>query len=166
MLKNLLLFTVAAALLSSCATAPFQEGRRIEPKGSFVARSFEQEGKKVDSFAVIRSLKQNSKAKDSAAKAEGFLYASMIAGGAGGFLLGYQLFSSSESKGTGIGIGAGLVALALIGGAIADHALLEGVEFYNQQLDTKKRKRSSSINLSPTYHYGFGGPALELSGRF
>lgn len=118
-------------------------GQKIEIKGaSFFSRQYQQEGKNLELTDMFEKLGKQESTKDKANKGKYMFYGSMGLAAVGGYLIGYNLVSSSSSRSSDMMTGV-LVAGAGFGLAyFAASNIDEAVETYNRGLGGGGKKRS------------------------
>src|ERR1044072_1226967 len=157
-------------LLNGCALAPFNGKQPIQIEGeSFFTRVYKQDGKPFNANQMYEHLENDPDTKDLAESSDYLRWVAIVPAAIGGYMVGYNLPSSSSKKGSQIAIGVGLVALALIPAYYSDKKLMESVRIYNGK---RGKKTSTGFSVFPTLSAvaddranGFS-PFAGISGRF
>lgn len=139
-MKNLkFTFLGVCLILTGCVTesVKLKPGHPIKTDGSFVSRTFMQDGNKVGIEDLFSQLKENKETNASASKGEMWYYGAFAPAAVGGYLIGYNLFSKSDSKIDGLSVSAVLVGTAMIAAYYADQYLMESVDIYNRKVPKK-----------------------------
>lgn len=164
-MKKIFLFLVCGFLLNACVTtAPMKLGKPVEVKGEgFFSRHYEQEGRVLDLPDAFDKLSLNSATKDKAQKTKYMYYGSLSLAAVGGFLIGYNLVSTSGNRSqnmmTGVLVAGGGFAL----GYYTSLQLNEMIDIYNQSLGYRKKKSSMNWRLTPYAINDRAGVGFNLS---
>lgn len=134
----ILLFSFA---LSGCATTSFQTGKPIKVEGATFTRRYTQDDKGLAFDDMINEFKKHGTTKTKASQAEIWYYSTLVVAGVGGYLIGYNLGSSSDSKQSGILAGLGLIGLSFVPAYYTDKNMVDAVETYNKDVSKTKSAR-------------------------
>jgi len=165
MKKILVLFLTGVTMSACVTTVPMKSGQKIEMKGSsFLTRQYQQEGKNLELSDMFEKLGKQDSIKDKVNKGKYMFYGSMGLAAVGGYLIGYNLVSSSSSRSSDMMTGV-LVAGAGFGLAyLAASNMDEAVETYNRGVGGGKKKTGFQFQWSP---YAFNDQAgVGLGFRF
>lgn len=176
MKKAIIIFTLFCT--AACVTpAPFTPGKPVIIEGGYFSRKFMQDGKainplhlvgklKAENDPIINNLTNKDLIKEKAKWSEIWFYTGAVFAGVGGYMLGYNLASSSVSsntRSTNLLVSAALIAAAFGIGSASDSLMVESTELYNKSLSGKKGSKIKwDFNLAcradailPTLSYQF-----------
>ncbi|MBX9767169.1 MAG: hypothetical protein K2X47_07855 [Bdellovibrionales bacterium] len=128
----------------SCTSVLVRPGVPIEARGtSFLTRTYAQDGTFVATGSVFSELASNPKTAHLGSTTNTLFWTSGLLAGAGGYCVGYSLFSSkmsSEEKNKMLLGGIGLIGLSAIATYYLDQYATEALEIYNSNASKKKSK--------------------------
>jgi hypothetical protein len=156
--------------LNGCGVAPFKAGQPVQAVGeNFFTRVYKQDGTVFNVNQLYAHLEEDPDTKEMAEASDYLRWAAAVPALVGGYMIGYNLPSSSSKKGSQIAIGAGFVALSMIPAYFSDKKLNESVKIYNRKLGVKTSAGFSvlpAFGAVPDGHANGFTPLAGLSGSF
>jgi len=122
-------------------------GKGIETKGSFLTRSYSQDGKTLDIMDMFDKMGKIKASADKINTGKMLYYGSLGGAAVGGFYLGQGLASSSGSS----NVTTGAVIIGISAGVLyfADKYINEGVDLYNSSVGYRKKGHGLRMSVVP-----------------
>jgi hypothetical protein len=133
---RLFLFAVLAFSLSAHAFFPvnMKDSVAVDIDRGIMGTKYRQNGKLLKLGSVYGTVGEYSEAESDVAASKRWFYPGLVAGGVGGFLIGFPIGSSlggGEFNAPMFYSGLGVLAVALVLSKVADNHLVKAVEKYN-----------------------------------